>query len=195
MLIRNEFEVAQPADKVWRFFDNIPAVAACLPGAELTEDLGGDRYSGRVSIRMGPVRLRFNGTAGITARDNDAKRIVVDAAGADERGRGQAAMTVTAQLTPSGRGTRVGVTQDLQLSGAAAQYGRGMISDVSSVLMRDFAVNLQDGITRLERGEQVQARAPGTAEASGLAVAMRAALMALRRVFRRFFMPYQPAAS
>lgn len=192
MLITNEFEVAQPIDKVWRFFDNIPAVAACLPGAELTEDLGNDRYKGRVSIRMGPVRLRFNGTADISDRDNDAKRIVVDAAGADERGRGQAAMTVTAQLNQASRGTRVGVTQDLQLSGAAAQYGRGMISDVSSVLMRDFAVNLQDGIARLDRGEQVQAR-PGASEASGLAVGLRAAMMALRRVFRRFFAPYQPS--
>jgi uncharacterized protein len=195
MLITNEFEVAQPVDKVWRFFDNIPDVAACLPGAELTENLGDDKYKGRVSIRMGPVRLRFDGTADITERDNSAKRIVVDAAGADERGRGQAAMKVTAQLTPAGRGTKVGVAQDLQISGAAAQYGRGMISDVSSVLMRDFAANLQDGIARVERGEQVQARAPGTPEAGGLAIGLRAAFMALRRVFRRFFAPYQPAAS
>lgn len=195
MLITNEFEVAQPVDKVWRFFDNIPDVAACLPGAELTEDLGNDRYKGRVSIRMGPVRLRFNGTADITERDSDARRIVVDAAGADERGRGQAAMTVTAKLAQAGRGTRVGVSQDLQLSGAAAQYGRGMITDVSSVLMRDFAVNLQDAITRVERGEAVAGRPAGAADASGLAVGLRAALMALRRVFRRFFAPYQPTAT
>jgi hypothetical protein len=195
MLITNEFEVAAPVEKVWRFFDNIPHVAACLPGAELTEDLGDEKYKGRVSIRMGPVRLRFAGTADITERDNDAKRIVVNAAGADERGRGQAAMIVSATLTRSGNGTKVGVTQDLQVSGAAAQYGRGMISDVSSVLMRDFAVNLQDGIARVDRGESLDARAPGAAEASGLAVGLRAAMMALRRVFRRFFMPYQPSPS
>ena len=196
MLITNEFEVSAPVEKVWRFFDNIPQVASCLPGAELTKDLGDDKYEGRVAIRMGPVRLQFNGTADITERDNDARRIVVHAAGADEAGRGQAAMTVTARLTRSGaNGTKVGVTQDLQISGAAAQYGRGMISDVSSVLMRDFAVNLQDGITRLDRGEQVRAGAPGTAEAGGLAIGLRAAFMALRRVFRRFFAPYQPAAS
>jgi hypothetical protein len=196
MLITNEFEVAAPAEKVWRFFDNIPQVAACLPGAELTEDLGDEKYKGRVSIRMGPVRLRFAGTADITERDNDAKRIVVNAAGADEAGRGQAAMTVTARLTRSGaNGTKVGVTQDLQISGAAAQYGRGMISDVSSVLMRDFAANLQDGIARLDRGESLDARSPAAAEASGLAVGLRAAMMALRRVFRRFFLPYQPNPS
>jgi hypothetical protein len=195
MLITNEFEVAAPVEKVWRFFDDIPHVAACLPGAELTEDLGDEKYQGRVSIRMGPVRLRFAGTADITERDNDAKRIVVNAAGADERGRGQAAMVVSATLSRAGNGTKVGVTQDLQISGAAAQYGRGMISDVSSVLMRDFAVNLQDGIARVDRGESLDARAPAAADASGLAVGLRAAMMALRRVFRRFFMPYQPSPS
>ena len=195
MLITNEFEVAAPVEAVWRFFDDIPHVAACLPGAELTEDLGDEKYKGRVSIRMGPVRLRFNGTADITERDNDARRIVVDAAGADERGRGQAAMVVTAMLSRAGSGTKVGVTQDLQISGAAAQYGRGMISDVSAVLMRDFATNLADGIARVERGESLDAGAPAVSSASGLAVGLRAAMMALRRVFRRFFLPYQPSPS
>jgi len=195
MLITNEFEVAAPVDKVWRFFGNIPHVAACLPGAELTDDLGDDRYKGRVSIRMGPVRLRFAGTAEITERDDAGKRIVVNAAGADERGRGQAAMVVSATLTRAGNGTKVGVTQDLQISGAAAQYGRGMISDVSSVLMRDFAANLASGIARVDRGESLDGQAPAVSEASGLAVGLRAAMMALRRVFRRFFAPYQPNPS
>jgi len=191
MLITNEFEVAAPIDKVWRFFDDIPHVAACLPGTELTDDLGDDTYKGRVSIRMGPVRLRFAGTADIAERDNEAKRIVVNAAGADEKGRGQAAMTVTASLTRSRTGTKVGVSQDLQISGAAAQYGRGMISDVTSVLMRDFATNLQNGIARLDRGESLDTGAPAAAEASGLMVGLQAMRMALRRVFRRFFVPYQ----
>jgi carbon monoxide dehydrogenase subunit G len=190
MLITNEFEVAAPIDKVWQFFDDIPHVAACLPGTELTDDLGDDTYKGRVSIRMGPVRLRFAGTADIAERDNEAKRIVVDAAGADEKGRGQAAMTVTASLTRSRTGTKVGVSQDLQISGAAAQYGRGMISDVTSVLMRDFATNLQNGIARLDRGESLDTGAPA-AEASGFMVGLQAMRMALRRVFRRFFAPYQ----
>ena len=161
MLIKNEFEVAEPVNKVWRFFDNIPQVAACLPGAELTEDLGDDKYKGKVAIRMGPVRMQFAGTADITERDDAAKRIVVHAAGADEKGRGQAAMMVTATLVPAGRGTKVAVAQDLQLSGAAAQYGRGMISDVTAVLMRDFSANMQDRIVRLERGESAEQIARG----------------------------------
>jgi carbon monoxide dehydrogenase subunit G len=194
MLIKNDFEVAQPVDKVWHFFDDIPGVAACLPGAELTEDLGDDRYRGKVAVRMGPVRLQFAGTAEIRERDDLAKRIVVDAAGADEKGRGQAAMLVTAQLAPSGSGTAVAVSQDLQLSGAAAQFGRGMVSDVTSVLMRDFATNMQNRIVALDRGEaadQIATAAP----ASGFTIGLRATWMALKRVARRFFLPYQPTPS
>ncbi len=194
MLIKNDFEVAEPVEKVWAFFGNIPQVAACLPGAELTDDLGGDKYKGGVAVRMGPVRLRFAGTADITERDEPGKRIVVHASGAEEKGRGQASMIVTATLARSGRGTNVAVTQDLQLSGAAAQYGRGMISDVSAVLMRDFSANLQDRIDRAERGESPEQLAAAAAEAKGFTVGLRAAMMALRRVFRRFFAPYQAAS-
>jgi uncharacterized protein len=195
MLIKNEFEVAEPVEKVWQFFENIPQVATCLPGAELTEDLGDEKYKGKVAIRMGPVRMQFAGTADITERDEAAKRVVVHAAGADEKGRGQAAMVVTATLTRAGRGTKVAVAQDLQLSGAAAQYGRGMISDVSSVLMRDFAANMQDRIERIERGESVeQLVAASASPAKGFTLGLRATLMALSRVFRRFFLPYQPAS-
>ena len=74
MLIKNDFEVAQPVDKVWDFFGNIPQVATCLPGAELTEDLGGEKYKGQVAVRMGPVRMLFAGTAEIAERDEAAKR-------------------------------------------------------------------------------------------------------------------------
>jgi carbon monoxide dehydrogenase subunit G len=195
MLIKNEFEVAEPVEKVWRFFENIPQVATCLPGAELTEDLGGEKYKGKVAVRMGPVRLQFAGTADITERDEAAKRVVVHASGADEKGRGQASMVVTAVLTRAGRGTKVGVVQDLQLSGAAAQYGRGTISDVTAVLMRDFATTMQDRIERIERGESAEQIAAASATpAKGFTLGMRAARMALTRVFRRFFLPYQAAS-
>jgi uncharacterized protein len=196
MLIKNEFEVAEPVEKVWQFFESIPQVAACLPGAELTEDLGDDTYKGKVAVRMGPVRLQFAGTADITERDEAGKRVVVHASGADEKGRGQASMVVTATLARTGRGTtRVDVLQDLQLSGAAAQYGRGMITDVSAVLMRDFAANMQGRIERIGLGEPAEhVTAPAATPARGFSLAMRAALMALSRVFRRFFLPYQPAS-
>jgi carbon monoxide dehydrogenase subunit G len=191
MLIKSGFEVAKPVDKVWEFFDNIPQVAACLPGAELTEDLGDNKFLGTVAVRMGPVKLQFAGTAKIKERDDAARRIVVDAAGADEKGRGQAAMLVTASLVSSRGGTRVEVAQDLQLSGAAAQYGRGMISDVTAVLMRDFATNMQTRIDAIDRGvSPYQVGSAGSA--SGFTIALRAMRMALGRVLRRFLLPYQP---
>ena len=193
MLIKNDFEVAAPVDKVWRFFEDIPQVAACLPGTELTDNLGDDKYKGRVAVRMGPVRLQFAGEADITERNEAAKRVVVNATGAEEKGRGQASMVVTAVLAQAGRGTKVGVTQDLQLSGAAAQYGRGMISDVSAVLMRDFSVNLANRIDRAERGLATDGQ-PAATPASGFTLGMRAAMLALSRVFRRFFVPYHAAS-
>jgi carbon monoxide dehydrogenase subunit G len=192
MLIKNNFEVAQPVDKVWQFFDNIPQVAACLPGTQLTEELGEDRYSGAVAIRMGPVKLQFAGTAQIKERDNAAKRIVVEAAGADERGRGQAAMSGAASLVPTPGGTRVDVELDLQLSGAAAQYGRGMISDVTAILMRDFASSMQSRIDAISRGLSPDQVAASTKTASGFAIGLAAMRLALGRVLRRFFLPYQP---
>ncbi len=192
MLIKNDFEVAAPVDKVWQFFQDIPQVAASLPGTVLTDDLGGDKYQGQVAVRMGPVRLQFAGTADITERNEAAKRVVVNATGAEEKGRGQASMVITAVLAQAGRGTKVSVTQDLQLSGAAAQYGRGMISDVTAVLMRDFSVNLANRIDRAERGLSPTDLA--ATPASGFTLGLRAALMALRRVFRRFFVPYHAAS-
>src|SRR5215471_18954689 len=113
MLIKNDFDVAQPVAKVWEFFDNVPQVAACLPGAELTDDLGDDSYAGTVGVRMGPVKLAFAGKATILSRDDATKKMVIDASGAEVKGRGQAAMTITAQLAATGGGTRVSMEQDL----------------------------------------------------------------------------------
>lgn len=192
MLIKSDFEVAAPVETVWRYFDDIPTVAACLPGAEITDDLGGNKYKGRVAVRMGPVKLKFGGIADIVERNDAAKRMVVKASGAEEGGKGQAEMNLTATLTGSGGGTRVIVDQDLLLSGAAAQYGRGMISDVTSVLMQQFASNLQSRIGAAERGESVSRSA--SSSASGLSIGFAAMVLALKRVLRRFFAPYQPTS-
>ena len=192
MLIKSEFEVAQPVDKVWAFFSDIPQVAKCLPGTELTDDLGNDKYVGKVAIRMGPVRLQFTGTATIKERDEAAKRLVVDAAGADEAGRGQAAMLLTATLVPSHGATKVQTELDLQISGAAAQYGRGMVTDVTAILMRDFGTNAQSRIDAISRGLDPD-KAGAVAAASGFGIALRAAGRAIGRVAARFFLPYEPS--
>ena len=191
MKITNEFEVGQSIDAVWDFFGDIPQVAACLPGADLTEEIGDDHYQGVVAISAGPVKLEFDGDAKIVERNEAAKTITVDASGADRKGRGNAVMALDAGLKPIPAGTKVDVAMDLQLSGAAAQYGRGLVADVTAVLLDDFATNMQNRLAAIEAGldpDQVEAVQP----ASGFAIALRAARMALLRVFRRFFMPYDP---
>lgn len=191
MLIQNEFTVDQPVDKVWDFFGDIPQVALCLPGAEMTEDLGDGAYEGKVGISMGPVKMAFDGAAKILERDDAAKKMVIDGAGADQKGRGNAKLLLTAQLSPTTSGTKVSMVQDLQLSGAAAQYGRGMITDVSQVLMGQFADNMQQRITAIESGASLDSLGAPKA-ASGFAIGLQALRMALMRVARRFFAPYQP---
>ncbi|HSM45981.1 MAG TPA: SRPBCC family protein [Acidimicrobiia bacterium] len=192
MLIKNSIEVDQPIDKVWEFCQDVPQVGACLPGAELNEELGPDQYAGKVGISMGPIKMQFSGTADVTERDEANKTIIIDAAGSDEKGQGQAALGLSVRLVPTAGGTRLEVEQDIQLSGAAAQYGRGMIGDVSQVLMRDFATNMQDRLDAFERGvapdQMQQAQRVG-----GFTIGLKAAWMALKRVGRRFFLPYEPS--
>ena len=151
MLITQQVEVSQPIDSVWTFFGDIPQVAACLPGTNLTDQTGDDRFEGDVIIKAGPVKLEFAGSAEIRERDEANRTITVDASGADRKGRGQAELALTAALVPLGGGTRVDVSLDLTISGAAAQYGRGLVADVTAVLLQEFGVNMRVDLMRLHR--------------------------------------------
>jgi hypothetical protein len=191
MLITNRLEVEQPVEAVWDFFGNIPQVAACLPGTNLTNQIGEDHYEGDVIIKAGPVKLEFAGEAEIRERDEASRTIVVDASGADRKGRGQAQLALTANLVPIGRSTRVDVSLDLAISGAAAQYGRGLVGDVTKVLLEEFGINMDRRINAIANG--LDPDSVGTAKsASGISIALRAVRLGLVRVARRFFMPYQP---
>lgn len=194
MMIKKDFEVTESIEKVWEFFGDIPQVAACLPGAELSNQVAEDRYEGTVVIRLGPVKLEFDGSAEILERREADWTIVVDAAGADKKGRGQAALQLNAVLTPVPVGTKVEVALDLQLSGAAAQYGRGMIADVTAVLLGDFGTNMQIRLEAIEKGLDPD-QAVSVKPASGFVIGMRALRLALARVFRRFFLPYRPSTA
>jgi len=191
MLITNQIEVPQPLEAVWDFFGDIPQVAACLPGTNLTDQVGDDRYEGDVTIKAGPVKLEFAGSAEITARDEANRTITVDAAGADRKGRGQASLALTAKLASTALGTKVDISLDLTISGAAAQYGRGLVADVTAVLLDEFAANMGGRLDAISKGIDPNSVA-GAKPASGVSIALRAARMALVRVARRFFMPYQP---
>jgi uncharacterized protein len=150
--LENEFTVPVSTDEVWEFLLDPRRVAPCMPGAELTEVLNDRQYKGKVNIKMGPVSLSFNGDVDITERDDAAKRMVMKAKGSELKGKGQANATVISSLERNGAGTRMRIVQDIDLSGPLAQYGRGMIQDVSGSLMDEFADRIQADLTRGRNG-------------------------------------------
>ena len=150
--LENEFTVPASTDEVWEFLLDPRRVAPCMPGAELTEVVNDRQYKGKVNIKMGPVSLAFNGDVDITERDDAAKRMVMKAKGAELKGKGQANATVVSSLERNGSGTKMRISQDIDLSGPLAQYGRGMIQDVSGSLMNEFADRIQADLSRGTNG-------------------------------------------
>jgi carbon monoxide dehydrogenase subunit G len=191
MLITQAIEVDQPIDAVWRFFDDIPQVAACIPGANLTDQVAENTFAGDVIIKAGPVKLEFAGQASIKSRDDATHTVAFDAAGADKKGRGAATAVLTAVLTSVPRGTKVDISLELEISGAAAQYGRGLVNDVTAVLVTQTADSMQARLRAIAMGLDPNA-VVGAKAASGLAIGFNAFMRALARVFNRFFMPYVP---
>jgi len=194
MLITQTFDLNQPVDQVWTFFDNIPLVAACIPGADLTNQVSDTEYQGDVIISAGPVKLEFTGAVKVKSRDDARKAIVLDAAGADKKGRGAANALLTVTLQPLGASTRVNMNMDMAISGAAAQYGRGLVQDVTAVLVNQTADSMKLRMTAIAEGRDPMA-VDAPQAASGLAIGFTAFLRAAKRVLARFFLPYQPAPS
>jgi carbon monoxide dehydrogenase subunit G len=193
MLISQSFDIPQPIDAVWKFFDDIPQVAASIPGANLTNEITKEHYEGDVIVSAGPVKLEFAGTALVKSRDDVKKILVLDASGADKKGRGAASALLTASLQPISNGTKVSLSLDLTISGAAAQYGRGLVNDVTAVLVSQAAVNMGNRMDAISKGLDPNSIA-GVKAASGLTIALTAAKRAAGRVFARFFLPYKPLA-
>lgn len=144
----NSFEVPLPPDQAWATLLDIERIAPCMPGAELTEIVDDTTFKGKVSVRLGPVALTFQGTASFEDVDNSANKASVKAQGADAKGRGGANANVAFHLEPSEKGSTVKIHTDLQLSGSVAQYGRGagMIQDLASQIIGQFAKNLAEQI-------------------------------------------------
>ncbi|HEY0536743.1 MAG TPA: SRPBCC family protein [Actinoallomurus sp.] len=163
MLIENSFDVDADPDRVFEFLQNPHNVATCFPGAELTEDLGDDQYKGKVKIKLGPVTAAFSGTAKITEKDETARRAVLVAEGKDARGSGTAKATATMQVEPTETGSNVLLKTDLTISGKLAQFGRGIMADVSNRMVGDLAARVRE---RIEAEEPARADAAASAEAT-----------------------------
>lgn len=137
----NEFEVDAPIGQVWAVLTDVERIAPCLPGAQLQE-IEGDEFRGVVKIKVGPITAQYKGAASFVERDDASYRAVLRAEGRDTRGAGNAAADITAQLEETEGGTRVAVETDLKVTGKVAQFGRGVMADVSRKLMSQFADNL-----------------------------------------------------
>ena len=142
----NEFTVNRPIEEAWPLITDIERIAPCLPGAELQE-VEGETYRGVVKVKLGAISSQFKGEAHFIERDDENYRAVIKGAGRDTGGRGNASAEISAQaesLSPTS--TRVAVTTDLHITGKVAQFGRGIMGDVSSKLMAQFADNLNEMI-------------------------------------------------
>lgn len=140
----NEFTVNRPIDEAWPLITDVERIAPCLPGAELQE-VEGNAYRGVVKVKLGAISSQFKGEAHFTERDDEHYRVVIKAAGRDTGGRGNASAEITAQaesLSPTS--TRVVVRTDLHITGKVAQFGRGIMADVSAKIMSQFADNLNE---------------------------------------------------
>lgn len=155
MRLEHTFTVPVPVDEAWRVLLDLPRVAPCLPGATLSE-VDGDEFTGTVKVKLGPIALTYNGKGRFVERDEAAHRVVIEASGRDARAAGTAAATVTATLADRGATTQVDVTTDLTVTGKPAQFGRGMLADVSGKLIGQFAECL---------ASELSAPAPASVEA------------------------------
>jgi hypothetical protein len=161
----NEFEVDAPLDVVWSVLTDVERIAPCLPGAQLQE-VEGDEYRGVVKIKVGPITAQYKGAASFVEKDDSGYRAVLRAEGRDTRGTGNATADITAEMAPTATGTRVTVTTDLKVTGKVAQFGRGVMADVSKKLMCQFADNLSELLDQVPPDSDPAVDGPASAEVS-----------------------------
>ena len=145
MQITDTFRVEVPVEQAWNVLLDVERIAPCMPGAQLQE-VEGDEYRGIVKIKVGPITAQYKGAARILEADEAARRIVLKGEGRDTRGQGNASATVTALLAESGGGTDVSIDTDLQVTGKVAQFGRGVMADVSTKLLGQFVECLHSSV-------------------------------------------------
>jgi uncharacterized protein len=144
--LENTFTVPVPVDTAWQVLLDVERIAPCMPGATLTGQ-DGDTFTGKVKVKLGPISLTYGGTATITSQDDAIHVAVIEATGKETRGSGTAKATITARLNEENGSTEVAVETDLTITGKPAQFGRGVLAEVSGKLITQFADCLAGKIT------------------------------------------------
>lgn len=137
MELKHHFVVPSSLEDTWHSFNQLEDIAPCFPGATLTS-VSGEQFTGTVKVKLGPIAMVYTGTGEFLERNQETHTVVISATGKDKRGNGTAGATVTAVLTPDGDGTSVDVTTDMNVTGKPAQFGRGVIQDISDKLLEQF---------------------------------------------------------
>ncbi|MCW2714144.1 MAG: carbon monoxide dehydrogenase subunit [Frankiales bacterium] len=145
MKLENRFTVPVPVDEAWRVLLDVERVAPCMPGATLTK-VEGDSFEGTVKVKVGPINLTYGGKASFVSKDDATHVAVIDGSGKETRGTGTAKALITCRLVANGASTDVEVDTDLNVTGKPAQFGRGVLADVSSKLVDQFAACLSEEI-------------------------------------------------
>ena len=185
MKITEVIEVSQSPDRVWELFQDVPSLSRCLPGAELTADLGDGKFEGTVGAKLGPMTANFEGTATVTS-DEQARTGSINGKGADKRGGSVGRIKVEYSVQAGdGGGTKVTVDADVQLSGAAAQFGRtGLIKDMSQRLIGEFVSCIEAKLT----ADTVEgAAAVKASEVKGFSLLFSSLGAGVARFFKRIF--------
>jgi uncharacterized protein len=193
--IQNEFEVKAPIERVWAYLLDVEKIAPCAPGAELTDVVDDRTWKGKVNVKVGPVSMSFAGTVVLQDRDDEAHTITLKADGREQRGKGAASAVVHSRMEAVDGGTRVSIDTDLTISGAVAQYGRGMVGDISQRLTKEFADCLEAKIAGEEASLQIPPSAApeaasegsGGSPVKGLRIGLWALWRAVVRAVKRLF--------
>ena len=168
MELTNEFRVGVSVPEAWKVLTDVERIAPMLPGAQLQE-VEGDEYRGVVKVKVGPITAQYKGQATFVERDEEAGRVVLKAVGRDTRGQGNATALISATMTPEGDGTRVSVVTDLTISGKVAQFGRGVLAEVSAKLLGQFVDALEADIAASGQAPESGAAPESEAPESGRA--------------------------
>ena len=156
--IETSFDIDQPPGRVWTFFQDVPEVVICMPGAELLAQTGEATYTGKVTVKLGPVTAAFEGEAAIAETDHEARSATIEASGIDRRGNNRAKASIAYEIHERDGGSRVRLHGTIRLTGALAQMGRGgIIQDVANHLTAQFAENLRGKLA--QRGQEAEADA------------------------------------